>query len=394
MWALAPLLLALGAPTSPPAASPPAVAAPAPAAAPIWRRPNRDELRRVVGIRYLKDLSRFEMLAVHAQQWGRCYISKDGARLYVPDRWRTLRAFELSTGALLWERRGVGNVGPSMFEQGGRLWVGAGSELIALSPATGEQKQQLPLDGWVGASPTISGSLAILPLRPNSFVAVDLDTHKERWRVTRATPELLTVKGQARATVDEARGLAYLGFSDGMLMAVSLANGQTQWMAPLGRRRAFFPDVDAQPLLIDGLLLAASYNHGLFWLDPKTGEVKQRQDVLHITHLLEAGPDLLIAATGDGEVVGLTRGGQPRWRYRMEQGYAHRPELLGEYVVFGSAGGPLTVLEQKTGRPLQLINPGSGFSTSPAVRGEDLAVLTNEATLLVLKKGAGGYASP
>lgn len=387
MWAFAPLLLALGQ----------APSEPAPPSAPpkLWVRPSRDQLRRVIGIRYLKDYNRFEPLAINREQWGRPYISKDGARLYVPDRWRVLRALDLATGALLWEKRGIGNVGPSIFEHRGLLWVGAGSELLALDPRSGEQKHRVPLEGWVGAEPVITGDLAILPLRPNSFVAIDLSTQQERWRVTRATPELLTVRGQARPTVDEARKQVYLGFSDGNLVAVSLEDGQLQWLAPLGRGRDFFPDVDAQPLLIDGLILAASYNGGLCWVDPQSGAVKRRDpELTHITHLVEGEGDRLFAATGDGQVIGMTRGAQPVWRYRMDEGFAFAPKKLGPYLVFGVADGPLTVLKQASGQPLQLINPGSGFSVSPALRGDDLAILTNEALLMVLKKGAGGYAAP
>ena len=173
---------------------------------------------------------------------------------------------------------------------------------------------------------TVEGSLAIVPVRPNAFLGVSLtsSTAAQVWRVQRPTPEGISVRGQAPATLDSKRNIAYVGFSDGTLMAVDAEDGTTLWQRIIGNPREFFADVDTQPVLVDGgaAVLAASYNGGLTKLKTDSGEViYQKPELTRLIALAETAPGRVVATHGDGRVLGLySDTGAVRWRYRIKRG--------------------------------------------------------------------------
>lgn len=355
-----------------------------------WVKLPPSELRHVVGLRMVKRYGKRGLLETQPYENAKPYISKDGSRIYVSERSRRFRALDLATGELLWQLEGIGNVGPSMFEHDGLLWVGSGSDLLALDPFTGAQKKQIPLNAAVGNHPVVIGDRALIGLRPNAYALVDLKAGQELWRVKRSTPDALSVRGQAQPLLDPSGEKAYLGFSDGSLVAVSLKDGSYLWVVGLGQRRRFFPDVDASPIWVNGRIMVASYNGGLYWVNPENGRIDKRRDLEGLYSLLPTADGEIFAAFGDGRVAKLSAKGGLRWVYRLSRGYAGRLSELGEHLVFASSEGPITILSKKDGRPLQLLGSSFGFSSGVAVRGDDLAAMSNAGSLYILKKGATG----
>ena len=362
-------------------------------AEPGWVQLEQDSLRRVYGTRFIADFSQFRLLETSPEEWTTPYISEDGARVFAGARTGVLESLDTQNGQRLWRRLDMGALGFAMFEYEGLLLVGSDSDLAALDQGTGETRWSVDINGRIGGPVARVGTLAILPVRPNSFVAVDLEKQAIVWRVKRSTPDGITVRGQAGAGIDQARNRAYLGFSDGVLQAVGLADGQTLWSATLGKSEEFFADIDTTPLLVDrgSGLLAASYNGGLTRLDPENGSVVFKQALTRITGLVLGRPGLAIATHGDGIVMGIdTSNGKVHWRYRAKKGAPTPPRILsGGLVAVGFARSPLSLLRIDTGRPVQLISPGAGISVPPFARGDFMAVMTNEGVLLALARGVG-----
>lgn len=379
------LLAALAALGQPTAAAPEAPA--------VWVQPEADTLTRVFGVRYTRSYADFELLKTNEEEWTVPLISEDGVRLYVATRTGVLEALDLATGESLWKRDDLGTVGYGMAEFRGRVVLGSDSALVALDPQLGREHWRLDLDGKISAAMTLTGTVALVSVRPNALVAVDLVAQKVLWRIKRPTPDGITVRGQCTPGVDAARGRAYVGFSDGALLAVDIATGNTLWVTTLGIRKDFFADVDVTPLLADGgkALITASYNGGLFKLDAETGAKIWSQPLHRITGLVRIDRGLLVASLGSGQVAGLYEAnGKVRWRYKVKKGYPTAPVALDPgLVAVGVSKGPLTILEAVTGRPVQLITPGSGLSVPPTRSERDLVALTNEGLLLVTRRGEG-----
>ena len=366
---------------------------------PGFVKPEPETLRRVIGVRYTRDLSSFEFFESNHEEWTIPLISDDNVRGFVATRKGLLLAFDLHTGEELWRKTDMGAIGRSMLEYQQRLILGSDSALVALDQQIGKERWRVDLDAPIGGVMARSSSIAVVPLRPNTFVGIDLEKGERLWRVRRPTPEGITVRGQAEPAIDRAKRRAYLGFSDGALVAVDLLNGSTLWTALLGDASDFFADVDSTPVIVDGgrAVIAAAYNTGLFKVDTETGAVIWKQPHTRISALTPVGGGLLVGVTGDRQVVGLyTENGKIRWRYKFRAGAGVEPVSIGRnQVLVGSTEGSLVVLDVGNGKPIQLIAPGSsGSSVPPAWDDPDLLVLTDKATLLVMRYGSGTNAAP
>jgi outer membrane protein assembly factor BamB len=366
---------------------------------PGFVKPEPESLRKVIGVRYTRDLSTFEFFETNVEEWTIPRISDDNVRAFVATRKGLLLAFDIHSGEEIWRREDMGAVGRSMLEYQQRLILGSDSSLVALDQQIGKERWRLDLDAPIGGEMARSSSIAVVPLRPNTFVGVDLEKGERIWRVKRPTPEGITVRGQAAPAIDRATKRAYLGFSDGALVAVDLLNGSTLWTTLIGDASDFFADVDTAPVLVDGgkAVIAAAYNTGLFKVDAATGAVIWKQPHTRISGLATAGAGLMVGVSGDRQVLGIyTENGKIRWRYKFRTGAAVEPVFIGRnQVVVGCTEGPLVVLDVDNGKPIQLVAPGSsGTSVPPAWDDPDMLVLTDKATVLVMRYGSGSNAAP
>jgi outer membrane protein assembly factor BamB len=379
-------------------AAAPGVAAAEEATVPVgFVRPEADELRPVYGLRLARKLAEVEPLDIHPAQWSSPFIGEDNTLAYVATDQGVLHALWISSGRTLWKRSDLGQLGRAMGQVGDVLIVGAGGFLIGLEGFSGKEVWRTDVGGVVGGAIVRTGTVAIVPIRPNTFLAIDGGKGEVLWRVKRPKPEGITVRGQAAPAVDPRRGRVYLGSSDGYLLAVSLETGETAWAVKLSAPAADEPfgDVDTTPVLLSGgrTIAAAAYNHGVFGLDAEDGRILWRNlSLLHVTDLAEVpGAPWLVASIGDGQVAGFDpQGGGVRWRYRLSKGVPTGPiPLEAGFVAVGSSKGPLAILESMSGRPVQLVTPGSGMSADPFARGPDLAVWTNKGLFLALRLGEG-----
>lgn len=370
-----------------------ALGAPGVRSSPGWVRPDADELSSIFGERFSARVAEPGVLALHPEEWTSPYISQDRSRIYVATTSGLLQARSLSTWEVLWSRKGLGTFGESMIEHRGRLILSAGSFLLSLDQS-GEEKWRLDLSGGIGGRMVVTGTVALIPVRPNAVVAVDLEKGALLWRVKRPTPDGITMRGQAAAAVDARHDRVILGFSDGTVVGATLRHGDTLWTVAMTKAGVAFADVDAQPILVDNdqAVLVASYAGGLAKLDAASGRIAWKRDLTRITSMARAGPSgIIVAAHGDGQVIGFyADSGKVRWRYRFRRGPATEPLWVGKgRVVVGNARGAHAVLSAEDGKPLQLIALGSGSSAPPAWREPDLAFLSNRGLLLALRLGAG-----
>lgn len=364
---------------------------PSSAAETAWVEPDPSELRPTFGIQWKADLGSFQLLATNHEEWAAPLISEDGARVYVGNKKGRLEARATDDGTLLWARDDLGALGAAMVEFRGLLIVGTDSDLVALGRVRGRERWRLPLGGFIGGPATRTSTVGVFPVRPNGFVAVDLVEGERLWQSKRATPDGLTIRGQARPAVDEARGVVYLGFSDGTLQAVRVADGGTAWSTALGESGVFFSDVDAATVLPDGDVLAAAYNKGLFRLDPSNGAIRWEKPLKRIVGLVRTPEGRILASEGEGQVLGVDQAGLVVWRYRMRDGAPSLAvPLPGARAAITSSRGAAVVLSTKTGQPLQLVALGPGSSVPPVAFGQKLFIYSNGGMLVGLRDGVPG----
>lgn len=269
---------------------------------------------------------------------------------------------------------------PALTDESIYLGVADG-KLHALDRFSGETRWAQPVQAAVIERPVARGAWVFAGTDHDTVLAFDAATGEVKWTYRRDTPEGLTIRGGVGVALDGER--LFAGFSDGTLVALGATDGRVLWEARLAGALARFPDVDATPVVRDGRVYAASFATGVFALDAETGRELWRADGAGTTGLLLDG-DLLFAA-GAGKARALRPlDGAVAWTVNTGDVATGQPVIADGTVAFPSSVG-LFFADRNTGQPLRTFQPGSGFSTTPAVRGSTVWALTNLGTLYRLR---------
>jgi hypothetical protein len=348
----------------------------------------------IYGLRHLAVTSDHDLklLSKTAEQWRTPLIDGDGSIVYVANNHQELMALWMDSGKIIWRRNKLGTIGQSFQQVDDSLLVGLGTDLVSLDRFSGEERWRVRVDGLVGSTIAIDAHLAIVPLRPNGFVAVDLNTHKLLWRVKRPQPAGITVRGQAVPTIDAKSGRVYLGFSDGVIQAVAIQTGSLLWTRQLGQQGAQFADIDTRPLLQNRgkTVVVAAYNAGVFGLNAQTGRVQWRNPAFTgISHWWGYNHNRRIIATnGEGQILGFSpQAKKAAWIYQAKRGVGSAVVPLGgSWIGVSMSTGASAILDKQTGAPQQLIATGSGVRAPMASRGQDLVLLSNKGNTLFYRR--------
>jgi outer membrane protein assembly factor BamB len=265
------------------------------------------------------------------------------------------------------------------------LYVGvADGRLHALDRFSGETRWSRFVAAEVIERPIATSSTLYVGTDHDTVQALDTGTGEPRWTYKRDTPAELTIRGGVGVALAGDR--VFAGFSDGVLVALGAADGRVLWEARLAGALRKFPDVDSVPVVRNGRVFATSYAEGVFALDAATGKEVWKVEAPGAVSLLGNGDLLFVGGAGKSRALRLD--GSTAWTIDTGSVATGAPVVVDDLVAFPSRDG-LLLADRVTGRPLRTFEPGSGFSSSPAIRGRTLWALTNLGTLYRLRIVAG-----
>jgi outer membrane protein assembly factor BamB len=309
-------------------------------------------------------------------------------RVIVLTRDGTVRAISES-GQLEWTFQTEGHFAVGARVQQGMAYVPGGDGfLYALHADSGELAWKYDAGEELVTQPLLASGNILVCTVNDILLAIDAASGKQRWRYRRESVTGFTVRGASTPKVHQ--GVAYVGFSDGYLVAVSLEDGSVKWQRALSTPAKQFMDVDTSPVLdSEGRLFAASYKDGIYALDADNGSIQWHTARAGVTSLLLRGPVLF--AAGDQEVGALhEETGRPVWSLNLGSRAAQAPVLAAGLLVVPTAG-PLIFVDPATGRPRSYWNPGKGVSATPLWNRSRLFVLSNLGYLYAMRlHGRGG----
>jgi outer membrane protein assembly factor BamB len=311
-----------------------------------------------------------------------------------------LVSVDLATGKTLWKRSFKGRISgrPVLFRRA--VFVsGADGQLRALHADTGADVWSFRIGSEPAAAPVVVGEQLFVQNSLDALLVLNLFTGEEEWRCDRyedgGRPQTVTVFGHTRPTpvllplADRGRAssVVLVGSSDGTISAynASPSDGEceTIWSRALGRKGQDFPDVDAGPVVLDGVVYTASYNGGLYALRLGDGQVLWQRAKLVGVHGISADAERLYLAAR-GRIAALDRStGKTVWKRTIDDGIPTRPLVRNGVLWIGESGGAMVRYDAKDGAVLQQFNPGTGFSNVPAL-GNRLAVLFSNGGVLYL----------
>jgi outer membrane protein assembly factor BamB len=285
-------------------------------------------------------------------------------------------------GTLAWEFKGRGPFGAAPLIEGGVVYAGNhDGNLYALELATGVLRWKYEAREQLGTVPKLVGGLVVVASLQDTVFAVDAASGAWKWHHRRDLHEGFTIQGAASVVSDGST--VFAAYSDGTITALEASTGQPRWeqhLAPAGP----YQDIDSLSLA-DGRLYAAAYSGAILAVDIATGKTLWSQPWPAASRVLQDhGSVLAVAGT---EVLSLSaRDGRLNWKVPLGAGAASGAlTVAGRWLVIPSGiDGGLRFFEAASGRLLRVLDPGSGSSATPGVRGGRAYVLSNAGILLAL----------
>ena len=325
-------------------------------------------------------------------------------RVYTLDVDAELRAFDLDDGSFLWNRelgdetREEGTLGGGLAVGEGRIYVTTGfAHVFALDVDTGEELWRRRLSNPIRAAPTARDGRLFVVTLSNELFALDAESGRVLWSHDEIV-EPAGLAGGASPAVDG--GIVVAPFSSGAIVALRAANGRVVWSDRLVALRRTDPvsslaHVRGLPVIDRGLAIGVSNSGRTVAIDLRTGRRLWEQRIGGTNTAWVAG-EFVYLVSNDNQLACLSRrDGRVRWvrslpRFEDEEdktgpiGWSG-PVLASDRLLIAASTGEVWSVSPYTGEPLGRVELPDAVFIPPAVAGETVFLLTEDAELLALR---------
>ncbi|MDT0619146.1 outer membrane protein assembly factor BamB [Salinisphaera sp. P385] len=317
-------------------------------------------------------------------------LALDGARVYTANRNGRVSAINIEDGSLAWRADTELRLVSGPVHMDGRLLVGTrDGELVALSAEDGSRQWAVTLSSELLVPPAAGNGTVVARSLDGRIVALELATGERRWTVERQVPTL-TLRGGSAPLIDG--DAVYAGLDSGKVLALSLSTGEQLWeqriAAPAGRTELErVVDVDAELLLADGVLYAASVGDRLVSLALSSGRVRWSRDIGSRTGLTFNPGQLFVTDRSSHVLATNRRSGATIWN---NEALAYRnltqPVMYKSYVMVADYEGYLHWMIPEDGTPIGYADVmGEPIRSAPIVVGDRILLLGAEGTVVAVE---------
>jgi outer membrane protein assembly factor BamB len=313
-------------------------------------------------------------------------------RVYVADHEGRVSAFDRESGERVWRvsTKTPISAGPGLDRDGGAILVAASDgEVLALSTEEGSILWRASATSEVLGVPQASLGVALVQSVDGNLMGLAATSGESLWVFGQNVP-VLTLRGTSSPQIDGAEAIT--GLANGRLAAFDLSSGRLLWEAeiadPRGRSELErMVDVDADPLVIGGLVFAVAYQGNVAAVERSSGNVLWRRELSSNTGLTNDSRKLYV--TDDkGQVWALDpRNGATFWKQdALRLRWLTAPAVFGGYIAVGDDEGYLHLLSPDDGALVGRVKiDGDGIAARPVADGETLFVYGNSGVLAALR---------
>ena len=307
-------------------------------------------------------------------------LAYEGKRIYATSYKGVVQAFDAQSGKRIWkaDTKLMVSSGPGVGE--GLVLLGTrDGEVIALNAEDGRKIWAAQVTGEVLAVPRAASGVVGVQTASGDLIGLDVQDGKRRWIYDRSVPTL-TLRGTGSPVISN--GLIVGGFASGKLSAIDIKNGRMVWEVsvamPRGRSELErMVDIDASPIIQDGVVYAVSYQGKIAALDLATGEILWSRDMSSSAGL---GVDYgrIYVTDEQSDVLALDlRNSATQWKQEALHGRAlTAPVPFQDIIAVGDFEGYLHLLEPADGSLVGRARVDrSGISATPLVVEDTLYVL-------------------
>lgn len=307
-------------------------------------------------------------------------------KVFAVDAVGRVSAYDVVSGQRVWENETKTHISGGPGTGDGLVYVGTiDAEVLALDAETGETRWRSGVSSEVLAPPRADGGVVVVRAVDGKIFGLSTDNGERLWVHEHPVP-VLTLRGAAAPVLTD--GAVLVGFADGKLTALTLREGRMLWetqvAVPRGRSDLErMVDVDAEPLVGDGVVHVVSYQGNVATLELRSGQVYWQRDMS--SHAgIGMDENYLYVSDEQSHVWSLDRRSSATfWKQdKLHARAVTAPVPQGDYVVVGDLEGYLHWLAKADGSFAARVRVDkSRIQAPPVVVGDTLYVMSNEGTL-------------
>ncbi|MCK9459178.1 MAG: PQQ-binding-like beta-propeller repeat protein [Proteobacteria bacterium] len=361
---------------------------------------------QVLRLRWVKNLAPSlpnfyipEMIEEHDRfrpvETGGAAFDTDKRRAFVGAAIGGLYCLDLRNGETLWRFSVDDPVGSTPLYDSARKRVYFGADdglLYAVHARSGRLLWSTDTGAEVQRSVIMRDDTLYLANADNTVYAIDPNAGEVVWRYRKPPVEGFSATGYSDILHVGAAVIA--AFADGTVSSLDAITGAQLWSSDLAAEvvsatkegQINLIDADATPVVVDGILAAASVSGGLWGLDVDTGNVIwTRPDLVGITGLGATNGMFYAAFAGGKGMCAISReSGETEWCSAFGSGVLRDPLLYEDVFLVSDSEEGLIVVSTSSGKVLERLNPMGGFFSRPVEFGGYLIVMGNRSTVYTL----------
>jgi outer membrane protein assembly factor BamB len=311
--------------------------------------------------------------------------------LYMADADGEVLAVDRHTGEVRWRKETEAPLSGGPGLGAGLVLVGsAEAELIALDTEQGEERWRQRVSSEVLSSPAGASGVVVVKSIDGRITAMNAGSGEKRWHFDQSTP-VLTLRGSSSPLVRDGRVI--VGFANGKLVGLALDSGKPIWdtviATPRGRSELErVVDIDADLVLVEGVVYGAAFQSQLAALSASTGVVLWRRELSSYAGLDADWRQVYV--TDDEDHIWCLDATNGATLWQQQQLHARRLSapaiVMNDYLVVGDLEGYLHWLAMDDGRMLARVRVGSErIRAKPLVVDDTVYVLNDDGRLAALR---------
>ena len=261
-------------------------------------------------------------------------------------------------------------------------------DVIALQASDGAIRWKVSVPGEILAAPAVGNNSVIVKAVDGYTRALSLQDGHELWSFQQVEPNLI-LRGSSAPLARYNDVL--VGFANGNLAKLDGRNGQLIWMQSIAIPEGIFAiqrmiDIDADPIIYDHRIYAATYQGKISSLSWSSGSVLWSHDISSYTGMVADSNALYISDAKSHLWAFNADSGLVNWRQTdLEARVVSGPAVMGNYVVVGDGEGYLHWLSKRDGHYAGRQNAGAAIYAAPLAENGVLYAFTSKGYLMAYR---------
>ncbi|MFZ2540807.1 MAG: outer membrane protein assembly factor BamB [Gallionella sp.] len=300
----------------------------------------------------------------------------------------SLTRLERASGKQVWRINTGVTITAGVGSGEGMVLIGSDKGDVLAYDENGKLRWKSKVSSEVLSAPQVADGMVLVRSGDGFIAGLSAANGKRLWLYERSTPALV-VRSHAGVTVQ--RGVAYVGFSGGRLVALNIADGSVRWEVSVSQPRGStelerISDITSNPVVDDEQVCAIAFQGRVACYDAAQGSPLWNRDFSSDKGMMLLRKYLYLS-DAKGSVIALDKtSGSTLWKNeQLSLRETTAPHALEEFVVVGDYAGYLHGLNREDGSMAARIKlEGGAIQVVPLPLDQGLLVLTRGGQLYSL----------